>query len=124
MWKEVWRKGKNALGFFLDISSAFDSVSPEHVRDCLRQLGGDNDLVEWYYDYWKRRDLNFELHGTQHSVSTKIGLPQGGVCSAKFWLIAYDEAVRILNSGGVEGTAYADDSCTLITGKNLKSMVA
>ena len=48
---------------------------------------------------------------------------RGGVCSAKFWAIAYDEAVRILNEGEVVGTVYADDSSALIRGTNYKSMI-
>ena len=42
-------------------------------------------------------------------VTTNMGFPQGGVCSAKFWIIAFDEAARILNSNGVNGELFADD---------------
>ena len=83
-------KNQYALGVFLDIGSAFDSISPEHVRRCLLDHGGEKNLVEWYYDYLKHRDLHFELHGESTIRSNSIGFPQGGVCSAKFWLIAFD----------------------------------
>ena len=29
-------------------------------------------------------------------VTIGIGFPQGGVCSAKFWIIAFDKAYRLL----------------------------
>ena len=38
-----------------------------------------------------------------------MGFPQGGVCSAKFWIIAFDEAAKILNSHEVTGELFADD---------------
>ena len=44
------------------------------------------------------------------------GFPQGGVCSAKFWIIAFDLAIKIINLNGLQMTA----SC-LYTGK-IRSM--
>ena len=38
-------KNQYALGIFLDISSAFDSISPEHVQRCLLDHGRDPDMV-------------------------------------------------------------------------------
>ena len=52
------------------------------------------------------------------------GFPQGGVCSAKFWIIAYNQALKILNSHGVTGYGFADVSCTLIGGTNLDQMMS
>ena len=46
------------LGIFLDISAAFDSISPDHIRNQLIKHGGDPDLVEWYYNYLVHRDIH------------------------------------------------------------------
>ena len=86
------------LGMFLDISSAFDSISIDHIRDTLLAHNGTPDMVEWYYSYLGRRYLDIELHGENTQLTTATGFPQGGVCSAKFWLIAFDEAIHIINS--------------------------
>ena len=83
-------KNQYALGVFLDISSAFDSIDPDHVKRCLIKHGGDEQMIEWYYQYLKHRDLIIRLHGTEKTVSNGMGFPQGGVCSAKFWLIAFN----------------------------------
>ena len=48
-------KQQYALGVFLDISAAFDSICPEHVKRCLEDHGGDPDLIKWYYGYLKQR---------------------------------------------------------------------
>ena len=39
------------------------------------------------------------------------------MCSAKFWLIAFDKAIQIINSLGIEGNRYADN-CSAIFGGN------
>ena len=42
-------KNQYALGVFLDISSAFDTIRPSHIKRALEKHGGETDLVEWYY---------------------------------------------------------------------------
>ena len=89
---------QHCLGVFLDISSAFDSIQPAHVRQSLLDHGGDPDMVEWYHDYITHRDIEVDMHGERTCFSTGVGFPQGGVCSAKFWLVAFDKAMHIINS--------------------------
>ena len=44
------------------------------------------------------------------------------MCSAKFWIIAFDEAAKILNSNGVNGELFADDGNGIIGGKDIDHM--
>ena len=80
-------------------------------------------MVEWYYSYLGRRYLKVELHGEKTQLTTATGFPQGGVCSARFWLIAFDKAIRIINSRGVIGNGYADDCSALIGGTHSDNMI-
>ena len=49
-------------------------------------------------------------HGhTCNKRTTGMGFPQGGVCSATFWSLAFDEAVRLINNNDTVGVAFADD---------------
>ena len=113
----------HCLGMFLDISSAFDSISIDHIRNTLLAHNGTPDMVEWYYSYLGRRYLDIELHGERTQLTTATGFPQGGVCSAKFWLIAFDEAIHIINSGNIVGNGYADDCSALIGGDHPDNMI-
>jgi ribonuclease HI len=110
------------LGVFLDIQAAFDSIDPKHIKTQLCAHGCPILIADWYYGYLTYRPITIE--GKYNSFSTIInkGFPQGGVCSANFWSIAYNEAVEILNGRGVTGKVYADDSCALIGGTDLKYM--
>ena len=116
-------EGKKCLGLFLDISSAFDSISIDHIKNKLLEHGGTPDMVEWYYSYLGKRFLSVDLHGDTANLTTSTGFPQGGVCSAKFWLIAFDEAIQIINSNGITGNGYADDCSALIGGTQSHNMI-
>ena len=114
---------EHCLGIFLDISSAFDSISIHHIKQTLLEHNGSPKMVEWYFSYLGRRYLEVELHGEIVHLTTATGFPQGGVCSAKFWLIAFDEAIRIINSEGITGNGYADDCSALIGGTHPHNMI-
>ena len=81
------------------------------------------DLVEWYYNYLIHRDMEFELQGANKTVSNSIGFPQGGVASAKLWILAFNEAMEIINSNGVYGVGFADDCCALVGGTNIGYLI-
>ena len=112
-------KKQHCVGVFLDISSAFDSIRPGHVRQSLLKHGGDPEMVQWYFNYITHRDIEITMHDILRVFSTGIGFPQGGVCSAKFWLIAFDTAIQIINTLKIEGNGYADDCSALYGGRRL-----
>ena len=105
------------LGLFLDISSAYDSMDIEQIRNSLYLHGGQEDLVEWYYNYLSRRILRISLHGDTLSYVCGQGFPQGGVASAKFWIIAFNPAIEIINRHMVTGQGYADDLAAVFGGR-------
>ena len=80
------------------------------------------DLVEWYHELLIHRNLNTTYGNFELELTTNMGFPQEGVCSAKFWIIAFDEAAKILNSHGVTGELFADDGNGLIGGKDIDYM--
>ena len=110
------------LGVFLDIQAAFDSIDAVHIKESLLRHGCPQDMAEWYFHYLKHREVLIQGKEAEFSTVIDTGFPQGGVCSASFWAIAYDPAVRILNGRGITGQVYADDSCALIGGTDLKEM--
>ena len=116
-------KRKYCLGVFLDISSAYDSMDISHIRDSLYLHGGDEDLVEWYYQYLSHRVLHVPLHGERRSLSCSQGFPQGGVASAKFWIIAFNPAIEIINRQFTVGNGYADDLSVVFGGTHPDDLV-
>ena len=114
---------KETIAVFLDIAAAFDTICPGLIKRKLLEHGGDPIMVNWYFKFITHRNLHVEINGNRVTKTVSIGFPQGGVCSAKFWIIAFNEAIEIINSYGAFGNGFADDCVTMISGKNLKAMM-
>ena len=112
---------QHCIGLFLDIQAAFDTISPAYIKDCLTAKHIDSDAVSWYYDYLTHRNLHTNITGHEDRVTISTGFPQGGVCSAKFWIIAFDRAIEIINSGTTKGFGFADDICVLAGGSDIRA---
>ena len=102
------------IGVFLDIQAAFDTIQPKAIKEALINHNIDPQMVEWYYNYLTRRHMITEYNGETFEAQIGLGFPQGGVCSAKFWIIAFNEAIKIINQFGALGIGFADDCCILL----------
>ena len=111
------------LAVFLDIQASFDTIEPKQVKESLLLHGGDPTITNWYYNYITHRNLHIEVKGNQTKLSTSTGFLQGGVCSAKFWIVAFNEAIQILNTHGVYSNGFADDCVALIGGTDTEQMM-
>ena len=116
-------KRKYCLGVFLDITSAYDSMDINHMKTSLYNHGCEEDLVEWYYQYLSHRVLHIPLHGESKSYVCSQGFLQGGVCSVKFWIIAFNPAIEIINSQFTFGNGCADDLAIVFGGTNPDNLV-
>ena len=114
---------QHCLAIFLDISSAYDSVSIDHIRSSLYKHGVDVDVVEWYYHYLANRVLQLSLHGDTLKLLHFTGFPQGGAASALFWTIAFNPAIEIINMDEINGNGYADDCVALLGGSSIEQLV-
>ena len=68
------------------------------------------------------RHLTLEANDCKIKTCVDIGFPQGSVCLAKFWIIAFDPAIQIINDEGIFGQGFADDCEALIGGHYLSNM--
>ena len=51
------------------------------------------------------------------------GFPQGGVTSAKFWIIAFDKAICFINKHSTLGQGYANDCAALMVGREISMTI-
>ena len=110
---------EDVIGVFLDIQAAFDTIQPLAIKQALHNHNLDDKLVDWYYNFLTHRHLITEHNGVTYEGNIGIGFPQGGVCSAKFWIIAFNEAINIINQFGALGIGFADDCCILLHRKHI-----
>ena len=106
----------------MDIKGAFDTIKPGHIKQTLLNKQINPDLVEWYHNYITHRNIIIQTGDNQTGGTIDVGFPQGGVCSAKFWIIAFDKALEIINNSQTRGYGFADDLCIIIGGNDLKYM--
>ena len=71
-------------------------------------------MINWYFKLITHRNLQVEINDNMVAKTVCIGFPQGGVCSAKFWIIAFNEVIEIINSYGAFGNGFADVCVTMI----------
>ena len=110
---------EDVIGVFLDIQAAFDTITPTSIKEALLKHNLDTRLVGWYYTFLTHRHLITEHNGIKYEGNIGIGFPQGGVCSAKFWIVAFNEAMNITNQFGALGIGFADDCCILLHRKHI-----
>ena len=116
------RKNEHCLAVFLDIAATFDTIKPDHIRKTLLEKEVDGNLVRWYYNYITERHLTLESNDYEIKTKVDVGFPQGRVCSAKLWIIAFDPAIQIINEDDIFGQGFVDDCAALIGGENLNDM--
>ena len=109
---------------FLDIQAAFDTISPKKIKESLLKHGGNPIMVGWYDSYITHRNIFININDELLSLSASAGFPQGGGCSAKLWIIAYNDALLVLNKHGVLGICFEDDSLALKGGTNLHQIMS
>ena len=79
----------------MDIQAAFDTISPEAIRQALEEREIPTTITNWYYNYLTHRNITTTVNNATTSGTIGIGFPQGGVCSAKFWIIAFNRAIEL-----------------------------
>lgn len=115
----------HVIGVFLDIQAAFDTIRPECIKHELLKHSCNPNMVDLDYNYITQRNLHITIKEYSRTISSSQGFPQGGVCSTKFWIIAFDEAIGILHEHRVYVVyGFADDCVALIGGTNLHQMMS
>ena len=120
--EQTFEEKEKCLAVFLDIQAAFDTIDPKHIKQQLLEHGTDPEIAIWYYNFITNRHLQLNLKGESRHIKVNVGFPQGGVCSAKFWIIAFNPAIEIINKNRILGQGFADDCAALIKGNDLHDM--
>ena len=122
--KKHMTNNEDVIGVFLDIQAAFDTITPVSIKKALLEHDLDEKLVGWYYTFLTHRHLLTEHNRVQYKGKISIGFPQGGVCSAKFWIVTFNEALDIINQYGALGIGFADDCCILLHRKHINHIMS
>jgi hypothetical protein len=125
-------KGNNAVGIFMDLSKAFDSVSHDILINNLKSIGIQNVQLNWFKSYIINRkqyvDLKYtnQFNQISHAKSSlrtiKHGVPQGSILGPILFLCYLRGFPSILTSPESKLCLFADDSNLIVTGKDISGI--
>ena len=102
-------KNSHARMLFIDFSSAFNTVIPQHLVDKLSKIGISTSLCNWLLDFLTNRPQTVRV-GNNSSATTIIntGVPQGCVLSPLlFTLMTHDCCAKFETNHIIK---FADDT--------------
>ena len=108
------------LGFFIDLSKAFDTVDHHIVVSKLENYGANGNNLRWFQSYLENRKqyLNFNNKITTSSEIT-CGVPQGSILGPLLFLIYVNE---LNNASSILDTMFADDANLFYSHENIHQL--
>lgn len=119
---EIWHfvcdsveKNQFCLGVFLDLSSAFNSLSHEVFLGMLRCIGFEPNIVNWFKSYLSGRRQAIKVGDiTSEWAGTAAGTPQGSINGPYMFIIFMNFILISLKKlTSCKIIAYADDTSLL-----------
>lgn len=126
---EAIDKQEYAIGVFLDMTKAFDSVLHERLFQVLYSFGIRGRELEWFKSYLTDRSQYVEINHINFKSNKKhcyksglskvlYGVPQGSILGPLLF-ICYLTGLPFSNDGNATKIVlYADDANLIVTGKN------
>lgn len=125
-------EGESVVGFFLDLSKAFDCLDHAMVLTKLEHLGFRDTALSWFKSYLCERDQLVELKQSTKGVSVlhksnkqpvKRGVPQGSVLGPVLFVLFTSDFPAYMEPYS-NTIMYADDTVLLISGRNRDALEA
>ena len=113
-------QGSAAVGVFLDLSKAFDTIDHKILLDKLYFYGIRGTPHLWLKNYLENRKQFVDFNGTQsHRHNITCGVPQGSILGPLLFLIYIND---VSNSSEIlKFSLFADDTNILYETKNLRN---
>ena len=110
--------GETALGVFLDLSKAFDTLNREILFAKLRYYGVGENVLAWFRSYFSERQQCVRCKGIISDLkTTEYGVAQGSVLGPILYVIYMNDIINCSNI--LNFAMYADDTCVYLCNSNL-----
>ena len=113
-----WETHMSAIGVFIDLKKAFDTVSHNIVLKKLNALGISGHLFNWFTSYLSNRSQFCEINGVKSAeLEMNVGVPQGSLLGVLLFQITIDDLRKSLRFSSA--ILYADDTTIIIIGSKI-----
>ena len=92
---DAFSQEKYALGIFIDLSKAFDTVNHNIFLEKLKAYGIQSENLKWFRSYLSNRNqfISYNDFKTEMKI-VKCGFPQGSILGPLLFLISVNENGR------------------------------
>lgn len=112
-----------ALGLFIDLKKAFDTISPVLMIKKLKSIGIDGTALKMFESYLQNRFQVVKIDNTESSkCPVTFGIPQGSILGPLLF-ITYINNIHELKLHG-HLSLYADDTCLFYFGPSIHDIMA
>ena len=114
--------GNIVISLFIDFKKAFDTVNHQILLRKLYAYGIRVTLLKWFEDYLTGRSQYVIYDGIISEVKeVKCGVPQGSILGPLLFIITMNDICNV--SDLLFAIMYADDTCLLISGNDLYTLI-
>ena len=115
--------GDIVIAILIDLKKAFDTVDHKILLRKLYAYGIRGNMLKWFESYLSHRTQYVVFDGEESDTdSIKCGVPQGSILGPLLCILSVNDICNV--SPLLFKILFADDTCVLLSGKNLNTLVA
>ena len=114
--------GDIAIAILLDLKKAFDTVNHRILLQKLNAYGIRGNMLKWFGSYLTGRSQYVVYEGVKSDIyNVTCGVPQGSILGPLLFILNMNDICNV--SELLFTILYADDTCVLLIGKDLTTLI-